>query len=212
MGTNHELGKALASGSLRFAALNNAEQYAMHSKKLELPAYDARGFRGMSLALATANRGGCHQKAFLISTEGIKTPFEIERFTISGKAGIVKLYQDLTSVIDSLGVCLFTNFALNPKHYADMASALNNIDYNTDSILATGERIWNLERLFNIREGFSRKDDTLPERILNTPLKKGHSKEKTIPLNDLLDEYYHIRGWNELGIPNSNTLNKLEIE
>jgi aldehyde:ferredoxin oxidoreductase len=211
MGSNDELGSALASGSYRFAALSDSADYAMHSKKLELPAYDSRGYKGMSLALATANRGGCHQKAFLISTESILFPFESERFTADGKPGIVKLYQDLTAVIDSLGVCLFTSFALNPKHYADMLSVLSGKNYSTKEMLKIGERVWNIEKLFNLREGFSRLDDDLPKRLKEDSLQKGHSKGKKVDLDAMLDEYYQIRGWDKNGIPTPAKLTELEL-
>jgi aldehyde:ferredoxin oxidoreductase len=211
MGSDDELGKALSLGSYRFADLSNSSKYAMQAKKLELPAYDARGFRGMSLALATSNRGGCHQKAFLISNECINFPFEVERFTDAGKPGLVKLYQELTAVIDSLGVCLFTNFALNPKHYADMLGAIFNKDYSPEEMLESGERIWNLEKLFNLREGFTRQDDDLPERLKEEPLTKGHSKGKAVNLQSMLNEYYNIRGWDENGIPTKEKLSYLGL-
>ncbi len=211
MGTDDEVGKLFAKGSVKFAEFFNSGQLAMHAKKLELPAYDPRGYTGMALSLATNNRGGCHQKAYLIATESINAPFEIDRFSESGKAGIVKLYQDTTAVIDSMGVCLFTNFALNPDHYAKMLSALTDLDINIGKTLEIGERIWNIEKLFNIREGFSRKDDDLPQRLKSEPLKKGHSKNHVVDLENLLDEYYKLRGWDKEGVPTKETLGKLGL-
>ena len=211
MGKAEGFGKVLGMGSARLAAKYGHPEIAMHVKGLELPAYDSRGFHGMSIALATNNRGGCHLRAFLIGTEALDTPFAINRFSSKGKPGITKLYQDLTATIDSIGACLFTIFALNPELYANLVSAVTGIELDAKQLLKIGERIWNLEKLFNLREGLSRKDDTLPQRFLNQTLPSGHSKGITIDLEPLLDEYYTIRGWTKEGVPTSEKLAELGI-
>ena len=180
-------------------------------KGLELPAYDARGFKGMSIAYATSNRGGCHLRCYTVAAEGVATPFAIDRFTGDGKALIVKLYQENSAMIDSMGVCLFTAFALNPDLYAQYLSAVTGMDISGTEYLRAGERIWNLERLYNNREGFAQKDDTLPDRILNNPFESGKSKNVKIDLKPLLEEYYEIRGWTKEGIPSKEKLAELGL-
>ncbi len=204
-------GELIAMGSLRLAEKFGHPEIAMHVKGLELPAYDPRGFYGMSLSLSTSNRGGCHLKSYLISTEALETPFEINRFTEKGKPGLAILYQDLTATIDSMGVCIFTSFALNPIHYANMMSAVTGEKIDSIELLKIGERIWNIEKLFNLREGLSRKDDTLPPRLLNEAFESGHSKGIKVNLEPLLDKYYEIRGWNNKGIPSEEKLKELDL-
>ncbi|PLX13277.1 MAG: aldehyde ferredoxin oxidoreductase, partial [Marinilabiliales bacterium] len=127
MGKAEGIGEILGMGSKRLAEKYGHPELSMQVKGMELPAYDPRGFYGMSLSLSTSNRGGCHLKAYLVSTEALSTPFEIDRFSEKGKPGLAKLYQDLISTIDSMGVCIFTSFALNPIHYANMMSAITGV-------------------------------------------------------------------------------------
>lgn len=211
MGKAEGFGKILGMGSLRVAQKYGHPELAMQVKGLELPAYDPRGFYGMSLTLSTSNRGGCHLKSYLVSTESLSAPFDINRFTDEGKPGLAKLYQDLTAVIDSMGVCIFTAFALNPIHYANMLTAILGIEIDSYEMLKTGERIWNIEKLFNLREGFTRNDDTLPPRLLNESFKVGHSKGIVVDLDPLLDKYYEIRGWTKEGVPTPAKLQELDM-
>lgn len=204
-------GELIAMGSYRLASKFGHPEIAMQVKGLELPAYDPRGFYGMSLSLSTSNRGGCHLKAYLVSTEALSSPFEIDRFSEKGKPGLAKLYQDLIATIDSMGVCIFTSFALNPIHYANMVSAITGVKMDSNALLKIGERIWNLEKLFNLREGLTRKDDTLPPRLMNETFVAGHSKGIKVNLEPLLDRYYSIRGWNEEGIPSDDKLKELDL-
>lgn len=211
MGRSRGFGKMLGMGSKRLAESFGHPELAMHSKGLELPAYDPRGFAGMGLALASANRGGCHVRNFLIGCEAVATPVPVSRFSAAGKAGITKLYQDLTAAIDSIGACLFSFFALSPQHYARMLEAVTGIERDANGLLLAGERIWNLERLFNLREGFTRDDDTLPRRLLAEPLTEGHSKDRTVDLKSMLDEYYSKRGWDKKGAPSKEKLSELGL-
>jgi len=211
MGKGEGFGKYLGMGSKRLAEKYGHPEVAMQVKGLELPAYDARGFKGMSIAYATSNRGGCHLRCYTVAAEGVATPFAIDRFEGNGKALIVKLYQENSAMIDSMGVCLFTAFALNPDLYAQYLSAVTGMDISGTEYLKAGERIWNLERLYNNREGFMQKDDTLPERILNHPFESGKSKNIKIDLKPLLEEYYKIRGWSKEGIPTQEKLKELGI-
>ena len=211
IGKAEGFGKELGMGSAFLAEKYGHPEIAMHVKGLELPAYDPRGFHGMSIALATNNRGGCHLRSYLISTEALATPFAINRFQSKGKSGLNKLYQDLTATIDSMIACLFTSFALSPDLYAQLLSTVTGIEMDGNALLKTGERIWTIEKLFNLREGKSRMDDTLPKRLLDQPLQHGLSKGYKIEFEPLLDEYYKIRGWNKEGVPNLEKLIELGL-
>jgi aldehyde:ferredoxin oxidoreductase len=211
MGNAEGFGATLGLGAARMAEKFGHPEIAMHVKGLELPAYDPRGLHGMSITLATNNRGGCHLRSYLVSTEALSTPFGINRFSSNGKAGLAMLYQDLTATIDSMIACLFTSFALNPDLYAKLVSSVMGIEMDGNDLLKTGERIWTIEKLFNLREGKSRADDTLPVRLLEEPFKSGLSKGYKIEFQSLLDEYYNVRGWNHEGIPGKEKLVELEL-
>ncbi|MBI9039634.1 MAG: aldehyde ferredoxin oxidoreductase family protein [Bacteroidales bacterium] len=211
IGKAEGFGKELGMGSAFLAEKYGHPEIAMHVKGLELPAYDPRGFHGMSIALATNNRGGCHLRSYLISTEALATPFAINRFQSKGKSGINKLFQDLTATIDSMIACLFTTFALTPDLYAQLLSAVTGIEMDGNALLKTGERIWTIEKLFNLREGKSRADDTLPKRLLDKALQQGLSKGYKIEFEPLLDEYYKVRGWDQEGVPGLEKLSELGL-
>ncbi|MCD4791523.1 MAG: aldehyde ferredoxin oxidoreductase family protein [Bacteroidales bacterium] len=211
IGKAEGFGKEMGMGSAWLAEKYGHPEIAMHVKGLELPAYDPRGFHGMSISLATNNRGGCHLRSYLISTEALTTPFAVNRFESKGKPGLTKLYQDLTATIDSMVACLFTSFALNPDLYANLVGSVTGIEMDGKALLKTGERIWTIEKLFNLREGKSRKDDTLPKRLLNEPLTSGLSKGYKIRFKTMLNEYYQVRGWTNEGIPTTEKLAELGL-
>ena len=96
--------------------------------------------------------------------------------------------------------------------YASILSAVTGIPYTGEELLKAGERIWNLEKLFNIRAGLNSKDDTLPPRILKEPITSGASKGEVCELERMLPEYYQVRGWDEYGIPTREKLEKLSLE
>ncbi len=194
-------GNKLAEGSYRLAESYGHPEYSMSVKKQELPAYDPRGAYGHALEYATSNRGGCHVRGYMISPEILGLPEKLDPLKIEGKAEWVKTFQDLTAVIDSSGVCLFTSFAFGADDYRDMLNAVTGFDYTTDEMMLAGERIWNLERKFNYSTGFSSKDDTLPSRFLKEPMPDGPVKGSVVPLDVLLKDYYKVRKWDEKGNP-----------
>ncbi len=201
MGRAEGFGARLALGSARLCELYGAPELSMTVKKLELPAYDPRGVMGHGLQYATANRGGCHVRGYLISPEILGSPQALDRFALEGKAEWAKIFQDLTSVIDSLGVCLFTSFPLGAQDYADLYNAATGESLTAEELLACGERIFNNERLFNLQEGYSAADDTLPRRLLAEPMPEGPTKGHVHLLDKLLPEYYRLRGWDADGVP-----------
>ncbi len=204
------LGAEMSEGSMRLAERYGAPELAMQVKGLELPAYDPRGAQGHALGYATSNRGGCHLRSYLIGPEVLGSPVLVDRDRPEGKADLVKLYQDLSAAMDCMVVCRFTNFAWTVDDYAEMVSAGTGFELSGHDLLRLGARIYNLERLFNLREGFTAEDDTLPQRFFK-PLPEGGSRNRVVHLNQMLKEYYELRGWDKKGRPTEDTLSKLDI-
>ncbi|MFN4133123.1 MAG: aldehyde ferredoxin oxidoreductase family protein [Candidatus Hadarchaeales archaeon] len=210
-GMREGIGDELAEGSKRFASKHGHPELAMQVKGMELPAYDPRGAQGHALGYATSNRGGCHLRAYMIGSEVLGIPAMIDRFNPDGKAPIVKLLQDVSAAVDSLTMCRFTQFALTIEEYSGLLSAAVGVEYTPEDFKRVGERVWNLERLFNVRAGFSRADDTLPQRFLKEPLKEGNSRGRVVQLEKMLDEYYRVRGWTSEGVPTEAKLRELGL-
>ncbi|MCD6485520.1 MAG: aldehyde ferredoxin oxidoreductase family protein [Candidatus Odinarchaeota archaeon] len=204
-------GKYTAMGSKRLAEKYGHPELSMSVKGLEMPAYDPRGAKGIGLNYATANRGGCHVTGYTISPEVLGIPEQIDRLSTEGKAKWVKIFQDLTDVVNSTVNCLFTTFAIGAEDYAKLLSAVTGWDYTTDEVMKIGEKIYNLERLIMNKYGFDGKDDTLPERLLKEPMPEGPSKGQVVELDKMLEEYYKLRGWVN-GKPTPEKLKELGIE
>ncbi len=192
-------GDALAEGSKRYAWSVGHPELSMTVKGLELPAYDPRGAYGMALAYATSNRGGCHLRAYPIGHEILRKPVATDRFSFEGKARIIKIAEDMNAVVDSLTACKFVFFAASLEEYARAVTAVTGIPQDVQSLLKTGERIWNLERRLNEQNGFGISDDDLPERFF----KEEGSSSLNIripPINrdeflKARENYYRIRGY-----------------
>ncbi len=201
MGMREGLGDKMAEGSYRLTDSYGVPELSMSVKKQELPAYDPRAIQGQGLQYATSNRGGCHVRGYLISPEILGLPEKLDRFSLEGKATWVKIFQDLTAFIDSSGLCLFTSFAMGAADYAHMINAVIGTDWTAEDILMAGERIWNIERLYNLKAGIDPAQDTLPKRLLEDGIADGPSKGNVARLSELLPEYYAERGWGSDGIP-----------
>lgn len=207
-----DMGKALGQGSLKFAQqVKQDSQFSISVKGLELPAYDPRGAYGMSLAYALSTRGGCHLRAYPVSHEILRKPVATDRFTFSGKARIIKIAEDQNAVIDSLTACKFIFFAASLEEYARAFSAVTGVETTAQDLLKTGERIYYQERIMNSLNGFTAKDDDLPERFFAEAGSGGSAMEiKPLDRNAFLEartRYYRIRGLDEQGCP---TLEKME--
>jgi aldehyde:ferredoxin oxidoreductase len=183
----------------------------MTVKKQEMPAYDPRAIQGIGLHYATSNRGGCHVRGYTISPEVLGTPFKVDKDAIEGKPELVITFQNLTAALDSAGACLFDTFGIGAEELAAMLSSLTGVTYTVDEFMQCGDRIWNLERLFNLRAGLTARDDTLPERLLKDALKTGASKGSVNRLPEMLPEYYRLRGWDEQGVPTEEKLRSLGL-
>lgn len=210
-GLREGIGDKLALGSYRFAASYGHPEYSMTVKKQEMPAYDPRGVQGIGLQYATCNRGACHVKGYTIAVEVLGNGAKLDPRVTEEKPFWVKLFQDLTSAIDASGGCIFGTFGMGGDNYAEMLTALTGVKYSTDEYIQAGERIWNLERLFNLRAGLTVKDDVLPERLVNDPIKTGPAKGMVSRVPEMLPEYYALRGWSAEGVPGKERLEQLQL-
>jgi aldehyde:ferredoxin oxidoreductase len=199
-------GNLLAEGSWKFADAHGVPEASMTVKGLELPAYDPRGAQGQGLAYATSHRGGCHLRAYMIGPEVLGVPKLVNRFDTQGKSGLVIFQQNLNAAMDSMVMCRFSSFAVGDDYYARLLAAVTGLEYEPQDLHVIGERIWNLERLFNLREGVRGDRDTLPSRFLKEP-KNG----KVVSLKPMLDEYRRFRSWDEKGVPYNDKLKRLDL-
>ncbi|GBC75728.1 hypothetical protein HRbin06_01050 [archaeon HR06] len=180
-------GDEIALGAKRLAEKYGMPDVAMHSKGLELPAYDPRGMQGMGLAYATSNRGGCHLRAYTPAVEAFGAPYKVDPYTTQGKAKIVIDQQNwYAATVDSLVVCKFLTFALGPEDFVDLVRPLTGWDWTVEELLETGERIYNLERLYCAREGVGTKDE-LPKRLTHEPQPEGPAKGHVVKLEEMLE-------------------------
>jgi aldehyde:ferredoxin oxidoreductase len=209
VGKNEGFGKILALGSYRMAEKYGHPELSMSVKKMEMPAYDGRAVQGMALEYATSNRGGCHVRGYLTSPEILGVPVKMDPLVTKGKAGMLKLFQDLTALIDSAGICLFTTFGLGLPEIAAQYREAVGTDETDDEILMKGERVWNLEKHFNIAAGVEK--DTLPPRLLREKLPSGPAAGRVAELYTMLEEYYELRGWDKEGVPTADKNEALGI-
>ena len=204
-------GKEIGLGSARLCAKYGKPELSMTVKKQEFPAYDSRGVQGMGLAYATSNRGACHLRGYTVASEVMGVPVKTDPLTTEGKAGLVKSFQDATAVFDSAGICLFTSFAWTLAEVQPQVDAACEGGWSLEKLTEMGERIWNLERMFNNAAGFTPKDDDLPPRLKTEPAKTGPAKGKVNEIGKMLPEYYQVRGWDEKGVPTRETRKRLGL-
>ena len=210
-GKSEGFGAEIGLGSKLLCAKYKHPELAMQVKGQEFPAYDARGIQGMGLGYATANRGACHLRGYTVASEILGIPEKTDPLVTEDKAGLVKAFQDATAVVDSAGICIFTTFAWTMDDISPQIDAACEGDWSVDNLLEVGERIWNLERNYNLAAGFTGKDDTLPKRLLKDAAKTGPAKGLTAGLDKMLPEYYQLRGWSKSGVPSDKTLSRLAL-
>jgi aldehyde:ferredoxin oxidoreductase len=192
-------GKEIGQGSKRLCAKYGHPELSMSVKGQEFPAYDSRGIQGMGLTYATSNRGACHLRSYTVASEVMGIPVKTDPLVADGKPELVMAFQDATAAFDSAGVCVFTTFAWGLPDLADQLAPACGDEFTLENIAKIGERVWNMERDFNNRAGFTAKDDTLPPRLLNEPAKTGPAKGLVNKLPEMLPKYYAVRGWDEGG-------------
>jgi len=216
IGKGEGIGRILQDGSLAASKKigRGSERFSISVKGMETPAYDPRGAKGHGLAYATSNRGGCHLRAYMISPEILGLPEPLDRFSGAEdekKIEMLKTFQDLTAAVDSTVNCLFVTFGIGAPEFVKMLTACTGWNWTVDEFLKVGDRIWTLERAFNAREGFSREDDTLPERLLVAPAPEGPAKGHVVPLSPMLDKYYEVRGLDSEGRPTPEKMRSLGL-
>ena len=209
--TGEGFGADLALGSKRLCEKYGHPELSMTVKGQEFPAYDPRGIQGMGLAYATSNRGACHLRGYTVASEILGIPEKTDPLETDGKAGLVKAFQDVTAAWDSTGLCLFTSFAWTLDNVAPQMDAACEGEWTADRLLEAGERIWNLERDFNAKAGFTAADDTLPPRLLEERAKSGPAEGKVTGLAEMLPEYYQERGWTAGGQITDETRSRLGL-
>jgi len=206
-------GIEIGQGSKRLCAKYGHPELSMSSKGQEFPAYDGRAIQGIGLAYATSNRGGCHLRGYTIASEVLGIPVKTDPAESQGKPELVKAFQDATAAFDSSGLCIFTTFAWGLQDLAPQLQGACDEKYTIEELALIGERIWNMEREFNNRAGFTNKDDSLPAR-LTTPegaCKTGPMKGKFNELATMLPLYYQARGWDPEGRPTAATKERLSL-
>lgn len=199
-GTHH-----MCKGSHDYLDSTGREECDTAVKGLTIPGYDPREIKGMAIAYATSNTGGSHLSAFMAGPEIMGKPMLLEKSKFEGKAGLVLYFQNLTALIDSLVMCPFSILAIGEVDLAALLSYLTGREYSAEELLRTGERIFNLERVFNLKTGITSKDDTLPERFFG---EDGINRDE---FERVISDYYHFRGWDADGIPEMEKLRELGI-
>ena len=210
-GKGEGFGAEIGLGSKLLCEKHGRPELSMSVKGQEFPAYDGRGIQGMGLTYATSNRGACHLRSYTVASEILGIPEKTDPLVSDGKAGLVRAFQDATAAVDSTGMCVFTTFAWTLEDFAPQIDAACEGEWTVERLLETGERIWNLERQFNIAAGFTGADDNLPPRLLKDAAKTGPAEGKTNDLATMLPEYYEVRGWTPDGVPSNETVARLGL-
>jgi len=216
------IGDLLAEGTKRASGKlgRGSESFAMQVKGLELSAYDCRAAKITGLGFATANRGGDHITAYVQGPTFLDIPFLIvEQSAIEdplvenpAEARVVKDMEDALTVFDSVGCCKFMGMALMAEDVAPVIAHATGWQFDVEEFRKAGERIFNLARLYNVREGCSRAHDTLPKRLLEQPLPAGPAQGLVVNLEPLLDAYYEARGWDKgTGKPTAEKIEELGL-
>ena len=218
-GLRQGFGDSLAEGSLRLATRYGHPELAMVAKGQDFAGYEPRGEQGMGLAYATSPIGASHMRGDPAYFELLGVPTTIDPLTWEDKPPIVAKWQDVFAIIDAAGLCVFfsvrylTDLTLDarPVGIMELLNAATGANYTLAELEKAGERIWNAERLFLTRAGFSRKDDSLPPRMTREPMPAGPAKGHVCHLEEMLGPYYKYRGWTDNGIPTQEKLQELGL-
>jgi aldehyde:ferredoxin oxidoreductase len=218
-GNREGFGDLLAEGSYRLADRYGHPELAPVSKKQEFPGYEPRGSQAMGLAYATSPIGGSHMRGDPAYFELFGVPKPMDPHQWEGKAKVTKAYQDLSAIIDSAGLCIFfavrnlaaKDLGVSPVGILEYLNAATDADYTLKELMEAGQRIINAERMFLVRAGFTRKDDSLPKRLTEEPAPTGPAKGMVCHLEEMLEEYYQVQGWSEDGIPADEVLGRLGL-
>ncbi len=219
-GENKGFGKLLAQGSLRLATHYGHPDLAIVAKGMEFAGYDPRGEQGMGLAYATSPIGASHMRGDPAYIELLGVPKSIDPHTYKNKPAIIVYWQDSFSIIDSSGLCVFfsvRNYVqpderIRPEGIMELLNAATGVNYTLDELCLAGERVFNAERIFLNKAGFTRKEDSLPPRIVSEPLPAGPAKGMVCHLDEMLTDYYQLREWDQNGVPTPEKLKELGLD
>ena len=206
------LGDLIAEGSKRMGEQLDHPEVFMGVKGQEFPAYDPRAIQGMGLGYATSNRGACHLRAYTVSAEVVGIPEPMDPRATEGKAELTRAFQDVSTAVDATGLCIFLTFGTTLEAIRPILCAATGVDWSDEDLQQAGERIWNLERIWNNRAGLTAADDSLPRRMLAEPIPAGPAKGEVNKLGEMLPEYYRVRGWSEAGEPSDAKRDELGID
>jgi len=218
-GLREGFGDLIAQGSYRLASHYGHPEFSMSAKKQEFPAYDPRGVQGMGLLYATSNIGASHMAGDTAYMEVFGVPKKVDPLSWEDKPRLVKYFEDIFTIIDAAGLCVFLSirylfeptYNVEPVRISRLMEYATGAGYDEETLLKAGERVYNLERMFLVRAGFSRADDTLPPRMLHEPMPEGPAKGHVVELDRMLPEYYRLRGWDENGVPTPERLAELGL-
>jgi len=219
MAYRESFGDALAEGSYRLAEKYGHPDLSITAKKLEFPGYDPRGAKGMGLLYATSNIGASHMAGDLAYAEVFGVPEKLDPLTIEDKPRLIKRFEDAFALIDAAGLCVFLSIRylfdpqvdLWPARLTRLMNYATGAGYTEGTLLQAAERVYNLERLFLLKAGFTKADDTLPKRMLEEPMPDGPAKGHVVELDEMLPEFYQLRGWDEDGAPTDDKLSELGL-
>ncbi len=218
-GLREGFGDLIAQGSYRLASHYGHPEFSMSAKKQEFPAYDPRGAKGMGLLYATSNIGASHMAGDTAYMEVFGVPKKVDPLSWEDKPRLVKYFEDIFTIVDAAGLCVFLSirylfeptYNVEPVRISRLMEYATGAGYDEETLLRAGERVYNLERMFLVRAGFSRADDTLPPRMLYEPMPEGPAKGHVVELDRMLPEYYRLRGWDENGVPTPEKLAELGL-
>ncbi|MBO9371059.1 MAG: aldehyde ferredoxin oxidoreductase family protein, partial [Chloroflexi bacterium] len=218
-GLREGFGDLIAQGSYRLASHYGHPEFSMSAKKQEFPAYDPRGAKGMGLLYATSNIGASHMAGDTAYMEVFGVPKKVDPLSWEDKPRLVKYFEDIFTIVDAAGLCVFLSirylfeptYNVEPVRISRLMEYATGAGYDEETLLEAGERVYNLERMFLVRAGFSRADDTLPPRMLHEPMPEGPAKGHVVELDRMLPEYYRLRGWDENGVPTKEKLAELGL-
>jgi aldehyde:ferredoxin oxidoreductase len=212
IGRREGIGDLLAQGPKR-AALElgkDSLSSAMQVKNSGFAAWMPRRMKGTGLAFATSNRGACHKRAPI----GAEITGAVDMDSYDGKAAMVIEIQNTVNAIFTLITCRFHEFVTDHRVYPEYLHGATGMKMDWESMSRIGEKIWNLEKLFNLGAGFTKDDDMLPKKCYEPIV--GDSSEGAVidegSFEKMLEEYYSLRGWDAEGVPSGEKLRELGIE
>ena len=200
-GNREGFGDILADGGSRLAEKYGHPECFMGMHNMEIPGYEPRGSKGMGVGYLTSPIGPSHGRGYTIPFEILHTAGNLDPIEEQGKGMLSKAVQDMTAAWDSSGLCLFATLGIGMELVMPMLMAVTGSGFAMMQFLTIGERIFNLQRLFNLKAGLKLEDERLPDRFYNEPLPDGPNAGATLDLEETMKDYCSLRGWDENRVP-----------